>query len=196
MCAKSQASGLIRGECWASMSASLSGATSSSVRSRASARPSVSSPPADALLEGLADARERTLELVAPLSDFDIEAQHSPLMSPLAWDLAHIAAYEDLWLVHRFADRPLLREDLAATYDAFETPRSVRGDIELLDRRGAEAYLEEVRARTLEVIAERGTGDGDLFELVIRHEHQHRETMLQALQLARLPGYRPERPAD
>jgi gamma-glutamyl hercynylcysteine S-oxide synthase len=156
----------------------------------------VSSPPTDALLEGLADARERTLELVAPLSDADIEAQHSALMSPLAWDLAHIAAYEDLWLVHRFGDRPLLHEDLAATYDAFETPRSVRGDIDLLDRPGAEAYLTEVRARTLEVITERGTGDGDLFELVIRHEHQHRETMLQTLQLARLPGYRPVRPAD
>ena len=145
----------------------------------------------DAVIEGLADARARTLELTAPLSDVDVEAQHSPLMSPLAWDLAHIAAYEDLWLVHRFGRRPLLREDLAATYDAFETPRSVRGEIELLDRPGAESYLEQVRARTLEVIAERGIGDGTLFELVIRHEHQHRETMLQTLQLARLPGFAP-----
>ena len=145
----------------------------------------------DAVIEGLADARARTLELTAPLSDADVEAQHSPLMSPLAWDLAHIAAYEDLWLVHRFGRRPLLREDLAATYDAFETPRSVRGEIELLDRPGAESYLEQVRARTLEVIAERGIGDGTLFELVIRHEHQHRETMLQTLQLARLPGFAP-----
>jgi iron(II)-dependent oxidoreductase len=156
----------------------------------------VSSPPTDSLLEGLADARERTLELVAPLSDADVEAQHSPLMSPLAWDLAHIAAYEDLWLCNRFGERPLLHEDLAATYDAFETPRAVRGEIELLDRPGAEAYLEEVRARTLEVIDARGTGNGDLFELVIRHEHQHRETMLQTLQLARIAGYAPERPTD
>jgi len=97
-------------------------------------------------MEGLADARERTLELTAPLSDADVEAQQSSLISPLAWDLAHIAAYEDLWLVHRFGGRPLLHEDLAATYDAFETPRSVRGEIELLDRPGAERYLEEVRA--------------------------------------------------
>ncbi|MFL5956433.1 MAG: ergothioneine biosynthesis protein EgtB, partial [Solirubrobacterales bacterium] len=156
----------------------------------------VSSPPTDSLLEGLADARERTLELVAPLSDADVEAQHSPLMSPLAWDLAHIAAYEDLWLCNRYGERPLLRDDLAATYDAFETPRALRGDIELLDRPGAEAYLEEVRARVLEVVTERGTGDGDLFELVIRHEHQHRETMLQALQLARLDGFAPERAAE
>jgi len=95
----------------------------------------------DVVLEGLADTRERTLDLTAPLSDAEVEAQHSPLMSPLAWDLAHIAAYEDLWLVHRYGDRPLLHEDLAATYDAFETPRSARGDIELLDRQGALEYL-------------------------------------------------------
>ena len=150
----------------------------------------------DAVIEGLADTRERTLDLTAPLSDADLEAQHSPLMSPLAWDLAHIAAYEDLWLVHRFGGRPLLHEHLAATYDAFETPRSVRGEIELLDRPGAERYLEEVRARTLAVIAERGIGDGTLFELVIRHEHQHRETMLQTLQLARLAGFQPSVPDE
>jgi gamma-glutamyl hercynylcysteine S-oxide synthase len=150
----------------------------------------------DAVIEGLADARERTLELTAPLSDADVEAQHSPLMSPLAWDLAHIAAYEDLWLVNRFGGRPLLHEDLAATYDAFETPRSARGDIELLDRSGAEEYLQEVRARTLEVLTDQGIGDGTLFELVIRHEHQHRETMLQTLQLARLEGYVPDAPPE
>jgi iron(II)-dependent oxidoreductase len=150
----------------------------------------------DAVIGALGDARQRTLELVAPLSDDDVEAQHSPLMSPLAWDLAHIAAYEDLWLVHRFGCRPLLREDLAAAYDAFETPRSVRGEIALLDRAGAEAYLEAVRASTLEVIAEQGIGDGVLFELVIRHEHQHRETMLQTLQLAHLPGFVPKPPPE
>src|SRR5262249_50151842 len=113
----------------------------------------------------------------------------SPLMSPLVWDLAHIAAYEDLWLVHRYGERPLLREDLAATYDAFETPRAERGDIELLGPEQAREYLREVRARALEVIDERGVGDGVLHEMVLRHEHQHDETMLQTLQLARLRDY-------
>ena len=116
-------------------------------------------------------------------------------MSPLVWDLAHIAAYEDLWLVHRYGERPLLREDLAATYDAFETPRAVRGDIELLDSAQARDYLSDVRARALEVIDERGVGDGLLHEMVLRHEHQHNETMLQTLQLARLGDYEPGRAA-
>jgi iron(II)-dependent oxidoreductase len=141
------------------------------------------------IVEALEEARERTLALVASLSALDLERVHSPLMSPLVWDLAHIAAYEDLWLVNRYGGRPLLRDDLAATYDAFETPRAVRGDIELLGAAQAREYLEEIRARTLEVIDERGVGDGTLHEMVLRHEHQHNETMLQTLQLARLRNY-------
>lgn len=139
--------------------------------------------------QALEEGRHRTLALVASVSDADLERVLSPLMSPLVWDLAHIAAYEDLWLTHRYGERPLLRDDLAATYDAFETPRAARGDIELLGPVAARQYLSDVRARTLEVIEERGVGDGILHEMVLRHEHQHDETMLQTLQLACLPGY-------
>jgi iron(II)-dependent oxidoreductase len=146
--------------------------------------------PATEPLCALAAARERTLALASAIPDADLERQIDPLMSPLAWDLAHIAAYEDLWLGHRHGGRPLLREDLAATYDAFETPRAVRGSIELLDAAGARDYLAAVRARTLEVTAERGA-DPVLYELVLRHELQHLETMLQTLALARLPGFDP-----
>jgi iron(II)-dependent oxidoreductase len=133
------------------------------------------SPTADAL----AEARERTLALVVPLSDADVEAQHNEIMSPLVWDLAHIAAYEELWLVHRHGGEPLSRPELAAMYDAFETPRAVRGDLPLLDRAQALAYLADVRGRI-------PVEDSFLHDLVVRHEDQHQETMLQAIELARL----------
>ncbi|HEX3452915.1 MAG TPA: DinB family protein, partial [Solirubrobacteraceae bacterium] len=84
------------------------------------------------VLDALAQAREATLALVAPLDDEQLQRVHSPIMSPLVWDIGHIAAYEDLWLAHRLAGMELLRPDLAALYDAFETPRAVRGDLELL----------------------------------------------------------------
>jgi iron(II)-dependent oxidoreductase len=145
---------------------------------------------ADAI-DALAEARERTLALVSPVSEDDLERVHSTLMSPLVWDLGHIAAFEDLWLVHRFGDRPLLREDLADVYDAFETPRSDRGDLPFLRPQAARDYLAQVHARTLDVIDERGTGDGQIHEMVLRHEHQHNETMLQTLQLACLCDYEP-----
>ena len=145
-------------------------------------------------LAALDEARKRTLGLVAPLSETDLERVHSTLMSPLVWDLGHIAAFEDLWIVHRHGGRPLLREELAEVYDAFETPRAGRGDLPFLRHGEALEYLAQVRARTRDVIADRGIGDGIIAELILRHEHQHNETMLQTIQLAQLAGP-PVRPA-
>jgi iron(II)-dependent oxidoreductase len=130
--------------------------------------------------------REHTLALVRTLSDEQLERLHSPIMSPLVWDLGHIAAYEDLWLGHRYGGLELLRPELANLYDAFETPRSVRGEIEALGPADAKAYMAAVSSRTAEVIAERGTGDGVLCEMVLRHELQHSETMRQTMDIARL----------
>jgi iron(II)-dependent oxidoreductase len=137
-------------------------------------------------LRALGVARERTLALVSELDDEQLERVHSPIMSPLVWDLAHIAAYEDLWLGHRYGGLELLRGELAALYDAFETPRAVRGQIEALGPEDARAYMDAVRARTAEVIAERGVGDGELCEMVLRHELQHAETMRQTMAIAEL----------
>jgi len=137
-------------------------------------------------LADLAQARAGTFALIAGLSDDDLERVHSPIMSPLVWDLGHIAAYEDLWLGRRHAGLELLRPDLAELYDAFETPRAVRGEIEALGPAAARDYLTAVRARTTEVLARDGLGDGTICEMVLRHELQHSETMRQTMAIAGL----------
>jgi iron(II)-dependent oxidoreductase len=142
-------------------------------------------------VEALAEARERTLALVASISEQDLIRVHSPLMSPLVWDLGHIAAFEDLWLVHRLGGEPMLRDDLAETYDAFETPRAGRGRLPFLRPPEARRYLDDVRARVIELAERDGIGDGIVHEMVLRHEQQHGETMLQTIQLARLADYEP-----
>ena len=143
---------------------------------------------AESVAAALEEARRRTLALVAPFSDDQLETVHSTLMSPLVWDLGHIAAFEDLWIVHRLGGRPLLHEDLADVYDAFETPRAGRGELPFLRPGEAREYLAEVRARALSVLEEQGPGDGLITELIVRHEQQHNETMLQTIQLAQLAG--------
>jgi iron(II)-dependent oxidoreductase len=147
------------------------------------------------LVEDLAAVRERTLDLVSHLPRTDLERQIAPIMSPLVWDLGHIAAYEDLWLAHRHAGMELLRPDLAALYDAFETPRAVRGDLEILGYDDAIAYLAEVRDRTLAALEIAGA-DPVLHEMVLQHELQHTETMRQAMDIAGLlPPGEPRLPA-
>jgi gamma-glutamyl hercynylcysteine S-oxide synthase len=153
---------------------------------------------AEQALAGLAAARRQTLELVAGLDHEQLRRVHSPIMSPLVWDLAHIAAYEDLWLAHRHAGLELLRPDVAELYDAFETPRAQRGSAELLDAHQARGYMRAVRARVAAAIREQGPGDGLICEIVTRHELQHSETMRQTMAIAGLlpPGEPPPGPRE
>jgi iron(II)-dependent oxidoreductase len=156
----------------------------------ATATHNAAAPSPQEAIAGLMQARERTLALIAGLSDEQLERVHSPVMSPLVWDLGHIAAYEDLWLAHRHAGLELLRPELAELYDAFETPRAIRGEIETLSPAEALDYLAAVRARSGQVIEQHGLGDGTIFEMVLRHELQHSETMRQTMAIAGLlpPG--------
>jgi iron(II)-dependent oxidoreductase len=152
----------------------------------ATATHNAAAPSPQEAIAALVQAREGTLALIAGLSDEELERVHSPIMSPLVWDLGHIAAYEDLWLAHRHAGLELLRPDLAELYDAFETPRALRGEIEALGPANARDYLAAVRARTAEAIARGGLGDGTVYEMVLRHELQHSETMRQTMAIAGL----------
>jgi gamma-glutamyl hercynylcysteine S-oxide synthase len=142
----------------------------------------------------LGEGRERTLALVERVSNEDLNRVHSPLMSPLVWDLGHIAAFEDLWLCQHVGGLGPLREGLWEVYDAAETPRSDRGDLPYLGPYDAIAYLEDVRERALSVL---GGFEPDPFiwEMIVQHEAQHNETMLQTLQLAEPGVFAPSRRA-
>ncbi len=165
----------------ASKSASADASADASASASADVPPDVTRAIAD-----LVQARADTFALVAGIGDEDLERVHSPIMSPLVWDLGHIAAYEDLWLGRRHAGLELLRPDLAELYDAFETPRAVRGEIEALGPAAARDYLAAVRARTAAALARDGLGDGTICEMVLRHELQHGETMRQTIAIAGL----------
>src|SRR4051794_3134057 len=152
------------------------------------------------LADRLDGTRRRTLDLFAPLPPEHLVRQPSPLLSPPVWDLGHIAAYEELWLVRRIGGRPGLHPELDALYDAAETPRADRGTAPLLRAEEAHGFLREVRGRSLEVLAESDLGDdadpltrrGFAFEMVVEHEAQHTETVLQALQMLPAGAYVPD----
>lgn len=155
--------------------------------------------PATAIVARLDAARRRTRDLLAPLSPEDLARQPSPILSPPLWDLGHIAAYEELWLVRRLTGAPSLHPELEDVYDAFETPRSRRGDAPILDEDAAHRYLDDVRERSLDALAGADLSDdggpltarGFVFDMVAEHEAQHTETVLQALQTLPRGAYRP-----
>jgi iron(II)-dependent oxidoreductase len=148
------------------------------------------------IAERLADARNHTLKLIEPLSHEQLNRVYSPILSPLIWDLGHIANFEELWLVQRVGGREPLRGDLGELYDAIEQPRKIRGELPILKADEVRPYMEQVRERTLEVLdridldgGDRLLAEGFVYEMLLAHEHQHNETMLQLLQM--VESYKP-----
>ncbi|MCU1451126.1 MAG: hypothetical protein JWP02_3296, partial [Acidimicrobiales bacterium] len=99
----------------------------------------------------LETARRRSLDLLAPVPDDDLLRQHSPLMSPLVWDLAHVGNYEEQWLLGAVAEARVAAH-LDGVYDAFRNPRRDRPQLDLLGPEAARAYVSEVRQRVLDVL--------------------------------------------
>jgi iron(II)-dependent oxidoreductase len=155
----------------------------------------IPAPAATVIARELERSRARTVELVDDLDESDLCAQHSPLMSPLVWDLAHIGNYEELWLLRSVDGRPAIDEQLDWLYNAFEHPRWTRPTLPILSPSDARRYLADVRSEVLDLLgkvdlapssehtADRLLHDGFVYGMVLQHEHQHCETMLATRQL-------------
>ncbi|WSS24481.1 ergothioneine biosynthesis protein EgtB [Streptomyces sp. NBC_01190] len=152
--------------------------------------------PSAAARAALETARRRTMSLTDPVSEADLVAQHSKLMSPLAWDLAHIGNQEELWLIRQAGRRPGLRPDLDPLYDAFQHPRADRPSLPLLSPAEARDYIAAVRTETWEVLESADTSPAQadpllagafVFGMLAQHEQQHDETMLATHQLREGP---------
>jgi iron(II)-dependent oxidoreductase len=160
------------------------------------------------LADELARTRARSAALTDAVDDGELVRQHSRLMSPLVWDLAHIGNQEELWLLRDVGGRDPLRADIDHLYDAFKHSRPDRPALPLLDPTQARRYLGEVRGKVLDVL-ERAPlmgrpllEHGFAFGMIVQHEQQHDETMLTTHQLRvgpaalHAPTPQPERSTD
>jgi len=147
--------------------------------------------------EALISSRRRLIRLLAPIPARVLETQPSALMSPPVWDLAHVANYEEQWLLRALGAPPMKDPAFDELYDAFRHPRATRSRLPILGLAEAMTYAEQVRARTLEhlaaldssSVAEAGPllAGGFVYGMVAQHEHQHVETLLATLQLVTDP---------
>ena len=138
----------------------------------------------------LARARARTDLLTDSVDDADLVGVHSPLMSPLVWDLAHVGNQEEQWLLRDVGGAdPLLDPAVDQLYDAFKHARRDRPALPLLDPAGSRGYVRDVRNKVLDLL-ERVPFEGKplveqgfAFAMIVQHEQQHDETMLATHQL-------------
>ncbi len=145
----------------------------------------------------LDEVRRRTLQLIAPLDQAELRAQHDSLMSPIIWDLGHIAHFEELWLTQNL-DGPIRFVEMPGMFNPNEHPRATRDQLDLPSLERCRELMQEIRGRVSRRLesADLRSGpelarDGFVYYLVAQHEVQHNETILQTLQLKKGKAYSP-----
>src|SRR3954466_6579151 len=161
--------------------------------------PLTASPSKQAVADLLTEARDRTLLLVSALSDEDLHRQHDPLMSPIIWEIGHIAHFEELWLTQNL-DGPIEFTEMPGLYNPFEHPRATRASLALPTLDQMTQRLREIRSRVIDRLETVEFDERNpllrgayVYDMVLQHEYQHNETMLQTLQLKRGEPYHPPR---
>jgi iron(II)-dependent oxidoreductase len=133
--------------------------------------------------------RQRSAVLTDSVDDEDLVKQHSKLMSPLVWDLAHVGSQEEIWLVRDVGGAEPIRPDIDDMYDAFQHSRDSRPALPLLGPSEARHYVGTVREKVLDLLDQTPLEGRPLvdhafaFGMIVQHEQQHDETMLATHQL-------------
>ena len=153
----------------------------------------------DEICARLTEARARTLLLISPLSGEDLRTQHDSLMSPILWDLGHIAHFEELWLTRNISG-PVEFSEMPGLYNPFEHPRATRATLDIPSLHALLQTAGAIRGDVLEALehADFTSGNqllagGFVYNMVLQHEYQHNETILQTLQLKTGLPYRAPR---
>lgn len=97
------------------------------------------------LCEMVREARQRTLDLVADLTDEQLLAKPMAIVNPLLWEIGHVAWFQEKWTLRHLWALPPLRPEVDDLYDSMAVAHDKRWDLPLYGRAETIAYMEAVR---------------------------------------------------
>ena len=123
------------------------------------------------------DARQRTLEVVADLSDEQLLGPQLQIVNPLLWEIGHVTWFQEKWALQRAGDAAPMRADGDSLYDSATIPHDTRWSLPLPSRADTLAYMMAVRDRVLERIEQGKLTENDRYfiALGVFHEDMHTE---------------------
>src|SRR5213595_1245455 len=123
------------------------------------------------------DARQKTLEVVAYLSDEHFMGPQLRIVNPLLWEIGHVAWFQEKWALRHAGGQTPVRADGDSLYDSAAISHDSRWSLPLPSRSDTLAYMMAVRDRVLERI-ERGKltqQERYFITLGVFHEDMHTE---------------------
>jgi iron(II)-dependent oxidoreductase len=127
--------------------------------------------------EWVRDARARTFDLVADLSDEQLMGPRLAIVNPLLWEIGHVAWFQERWALRHAAGRSPVRPGVDSLYDSAAIAHDTRWDLMLPSRQDTLDYLTAVRDTVLERIESGNLSNDDRYfiQLGVFHEDMHNE---------------------
>lgn len=144
------------------------------------------------LAEWVPDARERTFELVADLTDDQLLGPRLAIINPFLWEIGHVAWFQEKWVLRYVGRQEPIRQDGDALYDSAAIPHDTRWNLPLPSREETFSYMREVRDRVLEGLRRPAPADEKIYFVLLSvfHEDMHTEAFTYTRQTL---GYPPPR---
>src|SRR5262250_757263 len=130
-----------------------------------------------ALAEWVRDARQKTLEVVADLSDEQLLGPQLRIVNPLLWEIGHVTWFQEKWALRHAGGQAAIRADGDSLYDSAAIAHDTRWDLPLPSRADTLAYMTAVRDRVLERIEQGNLTEQERYfiTLGVFHEDMHTE---------------------
>ncbi|HVQ39869.1 MAG TPA: selenoneine synthase SenA [Pyrinomonadaceae bacterium] len=138
------------------------------------------------LIEALSETRARTLRLVDDLSDEQLIGPRLQIVNPLRWELAHIAWFQEFWVLRHLGSEPPILMEGDGLYDSARVAHDTRWDLSLLGRKETLVYMQQVLDRVINQPSDDSAGLTDaagynqeyFLNLVLLHEQMHDEAIM------------------
>lgn len=128
------------------------------------------------LSQWIRDARARSLELIADLSDRQLKVERMSIVNPLDWEIGHVAYFYELFVLRALDNAKPFFDNADALFDSISIDHDVRWDLPIPPRERLLEYLYATRDRTLARLA-RELPREDWYRnlLAVFHEDMHDE---------------------
>ena len=132
------------------------------------------------LLDSLREARGRTLALVADLDDEQMIGPRLAIVNPLRWEIAHVAWFQEFWLLRHLLGRSPTLSIGDSLYDSAKVAHDTRWDLPLPSKAQTIAYTQKILDRVFDEYhsAQLDSKDASYFLcLALFHEDMHAEAI-------------------
>lgn len=140
------------------------------------------------LVAHLHEARARLLELVSDLDDRQMIGPLLPIVNPLRWEIAHVAYFQEFWLLRHLRGReqisPAADLDPDKLYDSARVHHDTRWDLPLPSKQITIDYTQRILDRVTEAVLKQpappdaaGYNDNYFLHLSLLHEDMHNEAI-------------------